>query len=491
MAIIDGGLNTANKANVDNYYNLQVRTPLSGIQAGFVTLASEVDPGIFNNGTRIVQPIDASYDGRLRVAIDTPLFVDRFAGAAQNTTLYNYTNTNNTFTQGNGWASINATALAAANNYGLLKTYRSFPTWAVFGTTFNCWLQLSQPGLTYNTTEWGFGIAATTATPTDGVFFRLTSSNELRCIVTSLSTGSYQETYAIVPNGAALIGQNMSHRFTIKCQSDQATFYIDGNVVAVVVRPTGGDYINASSELPVFFRTLTLGGVASAGQVMRISALEVHTQDANTGKPWADILCGMGMHGSQGQTGGTLGTTATYTNSAMPTSGAATNTAIVVGTSSTTGLGGNFMIAGTALAGGATDYIISSFPNPAGTNAIPGRSLYIHGVRIGAVNMGATVATTPTTFAMVANYGHTAVTLAQAEAATTKAPRRVPLGTLSWPIGSVVGSTPTNGDIYMPFTAPLLVAPGEYFSISAKTIVGTATVNQQIYFLIGVDSYWE
>jgi len=489
MAIIDGGSNTVNKANVDANYNLQVRTPLSGVQAGFVTLAAEIDPGTYNNSTRIVTPLDASYDSRLRVAIDTPLFVDRFAGAAQNTTLYNYANTNNTFTQANGWASINATALVAASNYGLLKTYRSFPTWAVFGTTLNCWLQLSQPGLTFNTTEWGFGIAATTASPTDGVFFRLTSSNVLNCVISSISTGSYQETAVAVTNGPAIVGQNLTHRFTIKCQSDQATFYIDGNVVAVVARPAGGDYINASSELPVFFRTYTLGGTAAAGQVMRISAVEVHTQDANTSKPWADILCGMGMHGSQGQTGGTLGTTATYTNSANPAAGAGSNTAVIVGTSATTGLGGNFLL--TAPAAATTDLIISSFPNPAGTNAVPGRTLYIHGIRIGCINLGAVVATTPTSMALVANYGHTAVSLATGEAATTKAPRRVPLGTMTWPVGAAIGATPTNGDIWMPFVAPITVAPGEFFAISAKLLAGTATASQTIYFVIGIDSYWE
>ena len=105
--------------------------------------------------------------------------------------------------------------------------------------------------------------------------------------------------------------------------------------------------------------------------------------------------------------------------------------------------------------------------------------------------MGAVVATTPTSMALVANYGHTAVSLATGEAATTKAPRRVPLGTMTWPVGAAIGATPTNGDIWMPFVAPITVAPGEFFAISAKLLAGTATASQTIYFVIGIDSYWE
>ena len=491
MAIIDGGSNTANKANVDANYNLQVRTPISGIQAGFVALEAEIDAGLYNGGTRIVTPLDASYDNRLRVAIDTPLFIDRFAGAAQNTALYNYSNTNNTISQANGWCSINATALVAAANYGLLKTYRSFPTWAVFGTTFNAWLQFSQPPLTYNTTEWGFGICATTAAPSDGVFFRYNSSGELRCVISSISTGSYQETAALVTNGPTIIGINVTHRFTIKCQSDQATFFIDGNVVAVVLRPAAGDFINASSELPAFVRTYTLGGTAGAGQIVRISAIEIHMQDANIAKPWPDILAGMGMHGSQGQTGGTMGSTASWTNVTNPTTAAFNNTA----TPTMTGLGG-FGIAAAIVgvgtsAGTTTDNMVMAYLNPAGTNAIPGRSLYIHGIRVGCVNLGAVVATTATTIAYYLTYGNNAITQANAEAATTKKPRVIPLGTHYFPLSSPVGATPQNGDIWMPFVSPIIVNPTEYVSVVARFLVGTATASELFYWTIGVDSYWE
>ena len=492
MAIIDGGSNTSNKANVDSNYNLQVRTPMSGVQAGFVTLAAEIDPGSIT-GSRLVRSLDASYDNRVRASIDTPLFIDRFAGAAQNTALYNYANNNNTFTQSNGWASINATALVAASNYGLLKTYRFFPISPTFGTTFNTYMQLSQPGLTFNTTEWGLGLCATTASPTDGIFFRLTSSNALNCIITSISAGAYAETTVAVPNGANIIGVNTTHRFSIECQADVANFYIDNVLVASVPRPTGGDFTTASAELPIFYRVYTLGGTAAAGQIIRIASHEIQLQDANSTKPWADIQSGMGQNGSQGQTGGTMGSTATWTNATNPTQAAWNNTT----TTLMAGFGGFGLNtapppAGIATSAGTpTDNLIMAYLVPVGTNAIPGRALYIHGVRLGCINTGAAVATTATAIALYLTYGNTAISQATPEAATTKKPRVVPLGTMYFPVGTPIGGTPQNGDIWMPFTAPIVANPGEYVSLVARFIVGTATASEAFYFTVGFDSYWE
>lgn len=496
MAIIDGGSNTANRANVDSNYNLQVNTPLLASGAGFITIAAEVDAGS-QTGRRVVRPFDASWDSRLRVGVDIPIFIDKFAGSAQNTALYRYAFTTMTATQANGWLTLNANNSTAAGNYCLFRTWRSFQTLPTFGTTYVCYAQMSQLPVANSTLEWGLGIVPEgTGSPTDGVFFRYNSAGEFRAIITSNSTGSYQETTALISNVSTVVGQNLTHQFRIGIQADVANFWIDGILVASLARPVGGDFTSISGNMPAFFRNYVLGGVATVPQIMRVSTLAIIQQDINATKAWPDIQCGMGMHGSQGQTGGTMGSTATYVNSTNAVSGAATNTAIVVGTSATLGLGGNFHIAGTALAASVNDVIISSYPNVAGTAAIPGRTLYIHGVRIGAVNLGATVATTPTTISLVANYGHTAVTLATAESAsfataTAKSARRIPLGIISWPVGAVAGSTPTNGDIYMPFTAPLPVAPGEFFAISGKFLAGTATVNQTIYFLIGVDSYWE
>lgn len=485
MAVIEGGSNTANKANVTPTYDLQVRTPIIASGAGFVTIAAEVDAGTVT-GSRVVRAFDASWDSRLRVGVDVPLFIDRFAGAAQNSTLYSWTVTTMANTQSAGWLTLNSANSIATSAVSRVSSWRSFPVLPTFGTTFSCYAQFAQNPVVNNQCEWGLGIAATTAAATDGVFFRYNLAGEFRAV----SVTNQGENTVLIPNAATLVGQSTTHRFSIGIQADVANFFIDNVLVATIPRQSGGDFTTLSAQLPILFRNFnsTVSGPGVAQQ-MKISTVAVTQQDMNAGKPWADILCGMGMHGSQGQTGGTMGSTATWTNSQAFTAGAVSNTAVLVGTSATTGLGGGFNA--TAQVTGNTDNIISSFPNPAGTAAVPGRTLYVHGVKVGAINLGAAVATTATALALFVAYGHTGVTLATAEAATTKKPRVVPIGTMAWPVGSAIGSTPTNGDVYMPFTAPIPVAPGEFFVVGARFVVGTATASQTIQFVIGIDSYWE
>lgn len=98
------------------------------------------------------------------------------------------------------------------------------------------------------------------------------------------------------------------------------------------------------------------------------------------------------------------------------------------------------------------------------------------------MNVGAAVATTATTLQWCVAFGHTAVSLATAEAATTKAPRRVPLGIMTWPVGAAIGQQPQFGPIQVNFNdAPIYVNPGEFVALVAKFIVGTATASQVIW----------
>ncbi len=96
----------------------------------------------------------------------------------------------------------------------------------------------------------------------------------------------------------------------------------------------------------------------------------------------------------------------------------------------------------------------------------------------------------PTYFAMSLAIGGDAVTLAQSEAAGTKAYRRIPLGFLSFPATAAVGTKPDEGKIFVPFASPLVVNPGEYVAVAAKNL-GTVTTTGAVTFLIGFDSHWE
>jgi len=149
-----------------------------------------------------------------------------------------------------------------------------------------------------------------------------------------------------------------------------------------------------------------------------------------------------------------------------------------------------------ATATAATDLIVTSYQVPAGTVAVQGRALRLHGVKISAANLGAAVATTATTLAWSLAFGHTAVNLATTESAsfatgTTKAPRREALGIQYWPVGAAIGATPQNGDVYMAFSRPIYVNPGEFIAVAAKFLVGTATASQTIHAHVTFDYGWE
>lgn len=199
----------------------------------------------------------------------------------------------------------------------------------------------------------------------------------------------------------------------------------------------------------------------------------VHSR--NLWLPWGGMGC-------QGHAGATQGSTALYTNSLAAGAGVtATNTTAALGT----GLGGQFTLLPTLAVG--TDGIISSYLVPASTALIPGESLVITGVWIDAA-VTTVLAGGPCVFAMSLAIGGDAITLAQAEAAATKAYRRIPLGFINVPAASAVGSV--SSKILIPFDSPLLVQPGEYVQVVAKNL-GVVTTTGVVTFLIGFDSHWE
>jgi hypothetical protein len=179
---------------------------------------------------------------------------------------------------------------------------------------------------------------------------------------------------------------------------------------------------------------------------------------------------------------------ATYVNSTNPTAAAPSNTALTANLPG--GLGGQGAV--TAAAAAATDGIWSEYAVPAGTANIPGKRLVLRGVKLDLVNLGAAVATTATTIQFSLAFGHTAVSLATAEAATTKAPRRVALGIATWAIGAAIGAQPQGGPINLDLgDAPIFVNPGERVALVGKFLAGTATASQVINFTYTPIYGWE
>jgi hypothetical protein len=459
---------------------LRVALPLVAEQSGHVVIVSEQDGGTVT-GSRRMKELEGSEDYRLRVGIDTPMLHEFFPGAALNSAIWTAPVTTMTVTVTGGLLTLNAGLSTALNAVARVSSYRSFPAIATCELYGEIVAQLSQLPVTNNVTEWGLGIASGTTAPTDGAVFRLLANGEFRCVVINNSV----EVQSAALDFATLVGAATSRHFLVAIGDDRVKFWIDDTLVAIVERPTAAGSMVASGQLPVLLRTYNTAATAAAQQ-LRVGLVSVQLGDLAPCKPMSHVSAGAGWMAYQGQTGGTMGTSASYANSADPTAAAGlSNTTAAVGS----GLGGQFRFnaAGTAV----TDGIVSSFQVPAGTAALPGKTLYITGIKISSVNLGAAVATTATVLAWSLAFGHTAVSLATTEAATTKAARRVALGFQSWPIGAAIGAMPDRGDIYMPFGSPVAVQPGEFVQTVAKFVLGTATASQVIWVHVTIDGYYE
>jgi hypothetical protein len=460
---------------------LTVQVPKVLSQTGHMGMAALRDAGTVT-GTPNAQHADITNNNRLRVSLDTPLFQDQFNYTAQNTTSWKITTTTMTATFANAGMTLNAGASVATSVDAVAQTYRSFPLFTAGELVFDSRHYLTAVPQVNNAVYFGIGTPGTTAAPTDGMYFQFDATGVLRGVINW--NGTTATTGALTAPSI-----NVSHDWVIVIDDGIVEFWIDG-VLQGSINPTslgaGAGTPGLNSSGYAFYQIYNGGSAPGTAQKIVVQNLQVTLFGINSSKPWAHIKAGEGLAGYQGQNGGTLGTSAGNmgNSAAIPTSAAGSNTAAL-----TTGLGGVVQINAAATA--ATDFILTSYQNPAGSVNQTPRNLYITGVRISMTNQGAAVATTPTTALLSLAYGHTAVSLATTESATTKAPRRVPLGFQSWVVGALAGAAATPGDIIVQFVTPLLVQPGEFIASVLKFAVGTATASQTLLGTVTFDSYWE
>lgn len=487
MAVIDSGTNTAGKANVDATFNLQVNPP--GTTSGGVEFGggpengpaafSELDPGAIT-GARLVASGEVDPDYRQRTALDALLDSETINYAAQNTGKHNFANTTLAAT----WSAAGFTTnsgLVTTTTTGLrLRTYAYFPLYGAASFFVEQICSFSAAACPTNTlVDFGAFIdsAANPYTPSDGVTFSITSAGFFGSIY---SNGTQTQTgvMAFVPVA------NTKYKFTISITEDVVRFWINDVLYGSLNRPAGQGQPFMSVSVPYAIRHAIAGGAAGAVYQVVLNDYTVSMGGPISASPLDAI--GNRMLGShQGLSGGTMGSLAAYANNSTPAGAAATNTTSAI----STGLGGQGQM--NAPVAGATDLIVNSYQVPAGTVAIQGRRLVVRGVRLCMSNGVVAVATTPTVFLVTLNWGHTAVSLATAEAATTKAPRREALGFQSWAIGAAVGAPPAEGPIVMTFQSPIYVNPGEFIAVAVKALAGTATGTETFFVTVTYDYGWE
>lgn len=465
-------------AEVTTSNDLQVALPVGTStvapqNAGFSTLLLERDGGQVLGTRTLVKP-RMSAQNRLSVGQPVPLMQETFNGTAINTALFDTTVTTFTTAVSGGFVTLNSGNVTTANAAARLLTRQSFPLLSDVALVGLAEGQLSVVPQTNNTVEIGFFIATGTAAPTDGVFFRYDATATLKAVINHNGT-------EISSPIAGFSTAATRYVWKVEVEDDQANFYINNILVTTIATPatTGKPFL--SESLPFQVREFNGASTPATAQQAKIASIYVGWQDAaglGLTLPVASAL--RGLTGHQGQTGQTMGSTANFANSANPTAAIPTNTTAALGS----GLGGQFWETDTLAV--TTDGVISSFQNPAGTAAISGKTLLVYGVTIDSFVQTALTGGGYNAVWSLA-FGHTAVSLATAEAAATKAPRRVPLGTQSVAAGAA--ALVQLSTISRQFSAPIPVLPGEFIATVRKK-VGTAPSAGVVAHTITFDAVW-
>jgi hypothetical protein len=475
-ATIQGGSSVANKANVDANFQLATTTNTNPVKAGFTVLAGQLNDGsAFGTVENIA--IGVSEESRLSSGVDSIMFNDQFNYTAQDTSNYRNPATTQTITYPGGYCILNGGNVTTINTNSAIQTYKSFPVFGGFGVWLGtACLHTAAPQVNA-VTEWGLFNATLpgAAIPSDGAYFRFTNTGTFVCIINNNGTETTSSALTIP-------AVNINHLYDIKITEETVVFEVDGTVVFDVDTPAGFGQPFANGSLPFCARHYIAGSAPASAMQFKIATIDILLQDMNTTKQWNHVMASYGRHAYQGQTGGVMGSTALYTNSlAVGAGAAATNTTAALGT----GFGGQFALQPTLTAG--TDGIISSYQNPAGSVSQTPKTILITGIKIDAICASA-ITGGPLVFFMSLAFGHTAVSLVTAEAATTKAPRRKALGYFSFVVTTPIFATASP--IIIHWDTPIPVYPGEFVQVVAKNI-GTVSSAGVISFLIDFDAYNE
>lgn len=478
-----------NIANVDTSGNVQVVIPDASTpeKVGAVRFFSENDTGDgLGTGIPSLRSPETDADYRLRVSQDWLFEDETFNYTAQNTGKYQYHNT----TMTNAWATS-----GMSTNSGLITTtttgtsFRSYATFPTFGTcTTSADMELSfSAWLVQNTViDFGFGINATTNpyAPTDGVYFRATSAGLVG--VANFNGVETTTNLAFTPT------LNQKYQYIVYIHHRQVQFWINNgtstDLYGVINTPAGQGQPNATPTVPLFIRHAIVGGAASATVSATLSNWTVRVGGIQVSRNTGDLSAS--MYGSyQGLSGGTMGSLSSYTNNTNATAAVPSNTALTANL--VNGLGGQAWETFTTGLALNTDGILLSYQVPAvGVNA-QGRRLKISGVKLTAF-VQTVIVGGPFNSTFTLNFGHTSVSLATSEAATTKARRVVLLPELTQAVtaAQAVNTQVSQFNSVATFQNPVYVNPSEFVNIAVKH-VGTAATSGVIAYNIQLDYSWE
>lgn len=500
MAVIDGGNDTAGKANVDSNFNLNVNLPTNGTQTGTVRNGFLRDASTFREG-RITEDGDFfSAAGRTTFSCD---FNGAAAGALINTQFNQQATTMATALNG-GFLRFNNAAVTTANIGVSVNSWRNFTLEDGLTTKVRAHIRHAQGSVANKVFEFGLGyydVAANQAAATNEfIGYRWTSSGALIGVL-EYSTGGAPTSLTVNINGGVPFADNASRFYEIIITENTVEFWIDGVYQASIQDQPDAPGMTKSSGLPLLARLYQTSAPAAA-PVFDIGSISVLRYGPEADIPLSYRQALMGRHSNQGQSGltTTTGNTALIQASGTaPTGTTGSNTATTI-----TGLGGYYALNGAAVTATAhSNIIISSFQNPvipeAAGVASDARNLVITDILISPMVVTTVLAGGGAVWEWFIAVGSTALSLATTDAIGgaaigTSSPRITPLPIFDTiAAAAAVGTVATrNGNSSVSFGTPLVVFPGQFVHVGIRSIWVNAAITSGVMMGgIGVSGFWD
>ncbi len=482
------GSTSNNGVEADAGGHLKTTTSLDPQYMGGARQFNENDTGSIT-GNPWLYSSEVDTDFRLRVSQDIILDEEVFNYTAQNTGKHSHAVTTMASTWTAGQFTTNSANITTTTTGVQLLTYATFPNTGTQTLSADMIVGFSAQPNANTFVEFGFmqSSSATTA-PTDGCFFRLNSAG-LQGVLSNSGTETSTGVFPLSGgSGTWAYTNNKKYQFICYLGGVAAYFWVNDGVstqlLGSIPLPTGQHRLVMATGVQVGFKHRITGGAAGGVFQAQLGSYNVRLGGSNVST--VPSTQGNRIYGSyQGQSGGTMGSLANYANSTNPTAAVPTNTTAALGS----GLGGQFWE--TVSLAANTDGIICSYQVPAVSLNGTSRRLVVRGLYLNSY-VQTVVVGAPYVAQYSLAWGHTAVSLATAESATAKAPRRISLPftqlvTANQAVSTLVQQPSTFCDLG---DAPIFVNAGEFIQLVTKH-VGTAgttgTIAHNVTFVYG----WE